>query len=183
MAALGRTIVAGGLAGLVGTLAMDLVWYARHRAQGGGASFTEWNIATTDSFEEAAAPAQVGKRIADTLRVDLPEEAAGTTTNVVHWLTGVGYGVGHGLLRNGHGTVTAGLATGAGAFGNSYATLGAAGIYQPIWRYDVDTLRKDLTAHLAYGLVTSAAFRLLSAADTDASSPRHRTVGAHRPRR
>lgn len=157
-----RNAVAGALAGAVGTLAMDLVWWGRHRAQGGDQSFPEWDVATTDSFDEAAAPAQVGKKTAEVARVDLPEQAAGATTNLVHWLTGIGYGIGHGLLRNGRGTLTAGLLTGTGAFANSYATLGAAGIYQPIWEYDPETLYKDLTAHLAFGLATSAAYTLLS---------------------
>ena len=39
----------------------------------------------------------------------------------------------------------------------SYATLPLAGIYKPIWQYDVATLEKDLSAHLAYGAATGAA--------------------------
>ncbi len=53
-----RDVIAGAVAGAVGTLAMDLVWWARHRASGGEQSFPEWDVATTESFEEAAAPAQ-----------------------------------------------------------------------------------------------------------------------------
>lgn len=157
-----RNALAGAVAGAVGTLAMDLTWWGRHRASGGEQSFPEWDVATTASFDEAGAPAQVGRKVAEVADVDLPDEAAGTTTNVVHWLTGIGYGIGHGMLRDDHGTIVAGLATGAGAFANSYATLGAAGIYEPIWEYDTETLRKDLTAHLAFGLATSAAYTLLS---------------------
>lgn len=165
MATIARNAMTGAVAGAVGTLAMDLVWYARHRAQGGQQSFTDWDTATADSFDEAGAPARVGKKVADAADVELPDEAAGTTTNVVHWLTGVGYGMAHGLLRNGRGMVSSGLATGAGAFANSYVTLGAMGLYKPIWEYDAETLRKDLTAHLAYGLATSAAYTLLSASE------------------
>lgn len=167
MATIVRNALTGAVAGVIGTLAMDLVWYARHRAQGGEQSFVDWDLATADSFDEAGAPAKVGKKVADAAHVELPDEAAGTTTNVVHWLTGIGYGIVHGLLRNGRGTLTSGLATGTGAFANSYATLGAMGLYKPIWEYDPDTLRKDLTAHLAYGLATSAAYTLLSSAAGD----------------
>ena len=36
------------------------------------------------------------------------------------------------------------------------------GVYEPIWKYDVRTLGKDLGAHLIFGTATAAAFRLLS---------------------
>lgn len=162
MTTLVRRAAAGAIAGAVGTLAMDLIWYARHRQGDGDEPFTDWEFsASTDSFEDASAPGRVGKRIADTLGVDLPDEAAGETSNVMHWLMGVGYGVGHGVLNDGRSTVAAGLLTGVGAFANSYATLGVIGVYEPIWEYDAETLWKDLSAHLAFGLATSAAYRLL----------------------
>lgn len=161
-----RKLLTGAVAGAVGTVAMDLVWYARYRSGGGGSSFADWEFSTsTSSFEEASAPGQVGKKLADTVGVDLPDEAAGATTNVMHWLTGVGYGVGHSVLQDGHGTVPGGVMTGLGAFTNSYAALGTLGIYEPIWEYDAETLRKDLTAHLAFGLAASAAYRLLTGSD------------------
>lgn len=167
MTHIARNVIAGAVAGAVGTLAMDLVWWGRHRAGGGDQPFTEWDVATTDSFDDAGAPAQVAQKVTDAVGVDLPDDEAGTTTNVMHWLTGVGYGIGHGLLRDGRGTVAAGLATGVGAFATSYATLGAAGFYEPIWEYDPETLYKDLSAHLAFGMATSAAFALLSGSDDD----------------
>ena len=40
--------------------------------------------------------------------------------------------------------------------------LPAAKLYKPIWEYDAKTLVDDLTGHLAYGLATAAAMRLLS---------------------
>jgi hypothetical protein len=40
--------------------------------------------------------------------------------------------------------------------------LPAAGLYQPIWKYDAKTLAKDLSAHLAYGTGTGVAFWLFS---------------------
>jgi hypothetical protein len=40
--------------------------------------------------------------------------------------------------------------------------LPAAGLYRPIWEHDAKTLGKDLSAHLAYGAGTGAAFWLLT---------------------
>jgi len=56
--------------------------------------------------------------------------------------------------------------TGAGAFTNSYATLGALGVYEPIWEYDRETLLKDLSAHLVFGLGTGLAYRALADSST-----------------
>jgi hypothetical protein len=158
-----RRLTAGILAGAAGTLAMDAVWFSRYRSAGGTDGFSDWEFATsTASFEQASAPGQVGKKIADAVGIDLPDEAAGATTNVMHWLTGVGYGLGHALMQDRRSVPVGGIATGAGAFANSYATLGALGVYEPIWEYDRDTLVKDLTAHLTFGLATAAAYRLLA---------------------
>lgn len=156
-------MLAGLAAGAAGTLAMDLVWYARYRRGGGEDGFLDWEFATsTSSFDEASAPGQAGKKIADTVGVDLPDDAAGVTTNVMHWLTGVGYGLGLGLARNGAGVLRSGVATGVGAFSNSYAAMGALGIYEPIWKYDAQTLAKDLGAHLVYGLTAATVFTALA---------------------
>jgi hypothetical protein len=163
LTSLRRRIAAGAAAGVVGTLAMDLVWYRRYRASGGEDGFAGWELATsTSSFDEAAAPGQVGKKIAGAVGVNLPDEAAGVTTNVVHWLTGVGYGVGHALVQHRRSVLVGGLTTGAGVLANSYATLGALGIYKPVWEYDRDTLLEDLSAHLVFGLATSLAYRALA---------------------
>jgi hypothetical protein len=43
-----------------------------------------------------------------------------------------------------------------------YLVLSEAGLYQPIWKYDATTLARDLSAHLAYGTGTGAAFWLLA---------------------
>lgn len=156
-------IMTGAVAGLVGGLVMDLVWYRRYRSGGGEQPFTDWDFsASTSSFEEASPPGKVGKKAADAVGLDLPDEAAGATTNVVHWLTAAGYGAAHGLLQHRRGLVTGGLLTGAGAFASSYATLGGLGVYEPIWEYDRDTLLEDLTAHLAFGLGTAVAYEAMT---------------------
>ena len=42
------------------------------------------------------------------------------------------------------------------------ALLPVLGVYKPIWKYDLETLGKDLSAHLVFGTATAAAFRLLA---------------------
>lgn len=163
-----RRLATGALAGAAGTLAMDLVWYRRYRRGAGDDDFGDWEFATsTASFDEASAPGQVGKRLANAVGVELPDERAGLTTNVMHWLTGVGYGLGHAILQDGRGPLLGGALTGAGAFANSYATMGAMGIYEPIWTYDGDTLLQDLSAHLAFGIATGLTYRILSGTSRD----------------
>ena len=159
-------IVRGVAAGLVGTLAMDLVWYSRYRKAGGGDGFARWDLAAdVKDYEDAPAPAQVGKRIAEgLLQTDLDPRTARPMTNVVHWATGAGWGAAHGVVNASMPApkVLGGLLTGAVAWATSYATLGPIGIYKPIWEYDAATLWKDLSAHLAFGLTTGVMFRLLS---------------------
>jgi hypothetical protein len=166
MAGLVGRVARGMLAGVAGTLAMDLLWWSRYRRGGGEDGFADWEFATgTRSFEQASAPAQVGRRAASLVGIDLPDGAAATTTNVVHWLTGVGYGAAHGLVNDGRrSAAVGGLVTGAGAFANSYATLGALGVYEPIWEYDGPTLAKDLGAHLLFGATTGLVYGALAGA-------------------
>lgn len=155
----------GVVAGAAGTLAMDLVWWRRYRRGGGDDGFLDWDLATsTAGFDEASAPGQVGRRVAGTLGVELPDEAAATTTNVVHWATGAQWGALYGLAagRRGPPSPALGLLLGPTAWGSAYALLGAAGIYEPIWTYDRETLARDLSAHLVFGLATATTYRLLS---------------------
>ena len=55
-----------------------------------------------------------------------------------------------------------GLPFGAAVWAGGYVVLPALGAYQPIWKYDLETLGKDLSAHLVFGTATAATFRLLS---------------------
>lgn len=165
MAGMIGRITRGVVAGVAGTLAMDLLWWSRHRRSGGEDRFSEWDISSgsTASFDEASAPGQVGRRAARLVGVDLPDEVAGVTTDVVHWMTGAGYGTAHALVNDGRRRpLLAGLLTGAGAFANSYATLGAIGVYEPIWEYDGETLAQDLSAHLLFGATTGLAYAALA---------------------
>ena len=51
---------------------------------------------------------------------------------------------------------------GAAVWGSGYVVLPLFGVYEPIWKYDLETLGKDLSAHLVFGTATAAAFRLLA---------------------
>lgn len=156
----------GVLAGIVGTLAMDLVWYRRYRRGGGTDRFTDWEFSSgLESYENAPAPAQVGKRLVEGfLQTELKPQSAALTNNAMHWTIGIAWGAFHGLLVGStkERRVRYGLGTGAIAWATSYATLAPAKLYQPMWKYPPSVLGKDLSAHLVYGLGTATAFRLLS---------------------
>lgn len=157
----------GLLAGAVGTLAMDLAWFRRYRKGGGTDSFLDWEFsAGTKSYEDAGAPAQVGKRVVEGLfHSELPPETAAHMNNAVHWATGLGWGALYSIVagstRSAH--PAAGAALGPGAWATSYALLGLAKLYKPMWEYDAKTLGRDLSAHLVFGFGTASAFRALLA--------------------
>jgi hypothetical protein len=150
----------GALAGVVATAAMDLLWYRRYRAAGGDSSFPTWELTTeaTDFGDDAPAPARVGKRLATAVGVELSADSVGATNDVVHWMTGIGWGKAAGIAAAALPVpaLGVGVATGVTAFGTSYAVLGRLGIYEPITEYDQATLWKDLSAHLVFGLTLGA---------------------------
>lgn len=164
-----KAITRGVVAGAAGTLAMDLLWYARYRRGGGEDGFLDWEFsASSDSFETAGAPAQVGKNVVQTLLgKKLPDRSAGLTNSVVHWATGSQWGASYGMATRaaGRSSPAHGLALGPVAWGAAYGLLGAAGIYKPIWQYDAKTLAKDLSAHLVFGVTTATAYGVLSRRD------------------
>ncbi|MBV9319326.1 MAG: hypothetical protein JOZ23_19555 [Mycobacterium sp.] len=158
----------GALAGAVGTLAMDLLWYRRYRRGGGRSGFTPWeSSAGLTGWDDAPAPAQFGKRLIEgALQVELPPQRARLVNNVMHWATGVGWGSLFGVIS---GSISVGFIWQAMVFGpavwlQSYAVLVPAKLYKPLWEYDVETLAKDFSAHLVYGLTTAQTFRVLAAA-------------------
>ena len=147
------------IAGAVGTLAMDALLYQRYRREGGSDSFIGWEFGgPAATFSEAGAPAQVGEALASRFDIKLPESSARLTNNVVHWATGIGWGVVHSVVRTvtPMATLASGVAAGAAAFGTSYAALPRMGIYKPLSEYDGETLWRDLSAHLVYGAATGA---------------------------
>jgi len=156
----------GMLAGAAGTLAMDAVWYRRYRRGGGTEGFLRWELAIgLDSWDRAPAPALAGRRIAEGfLQREIPGRYAWLVNNATHWGYGVGlggvYGIGAGTV--GPRRVYWGVPFGAAVWSSSYVTLPLAGLYKPIWQYDIRTLADDLGAHLVYGAGTAVAFAALS---------------------
>ena len=161
------TVTRSLLAGAAGTLAMDLVWFRRYRKAGGTDGFVDWEFsAGTKSYEDAPAPAQVGKRVVEgVFDTELPPESAALMSNAVHWATGMGwgalYGVVAGSTRSAHPAF--GAVLGPMAWATSYLMLGVAELYRPPWEDDAKTLGRDLGAHAVFGLGTAATFRALLA--------------------
>lgn len=159
-------LVRGAAAGLAGTLAMDALWYRRYRRGGGTDGFLDWELsAATKSYEQAGAPAQVGKRIVEGyLQRELPPASAGMMNNAVHLLTGVAWGATHAIVTTSTPAPRAasGPLTGATAWAASYAMLAPAGIYEPVSDYPPAALWQDLSAHLVFGLATGIAFAALT---------------------
>jgi hypothetical protein len=153
-------------AAAVGTLAMDALWYARYRRGGGQSGFYAWETAAgLNDWEKASAPAQVGRRLVEGfLQRPLPASRARLTTNLVHWLYGLGwgalYGIAAGSTRSRHPLL--GPPFGAAVFTGDYVVLPLGKFYKPIWEYDAPTLWKDLSAHLVFGSATGLAFWLLA---------------------
>jgi uncharacterized membrane protein YagU involved in acid resistance len=83
--------------------------------------------------------------------------------NITHWgygiVNGAQYGIVAASLRRPR--VRYRLAFGALVWASGYVILPVAKLYEPIWKYSPETLGKDLSAHLVYGLATAAALRLL----------------------
>jgi hypothetical protein len=160
-------VVRGLVAGAIGTLAMDLLLFARYKRGGGKSGFRRWELsADLDGWDQAPAPAHVGKRLVEGLfQRTLPDERAPLVNNVTHWAYGMGaglpYGVVAGSVRRPH--FWYGIPFGAGVWATGYAVLPAAKLYRPIWEYDARTLANDLSAHLVYGLCTAVAYNALSA--------------------
>lgn len=160
-------ILRGGVAGAVGTLAMDTLLFARYRRSSGVSPFRDWEFsAGVKNWEDAPAPAQVGRRLVEGLfQRKLPVERVALVNNLTHWAYGIMGGGQYGVLAGSSGAprLSYGLPFGAGVWAAGYAILPAAKLYQPIWHYDGRTLANDLTAHLVYGLATAAVFQVLPA--------------------
>jgi len=156
----------GLLAGAAGTLAMDLLWFYRYKRDDGEDGFRAWEFSSgLCSWEQAPAPAQLGKRfIQGVFEYELPPERAPLVNNLTHWgygmLAGTGYAIVAGTSANQR--IWYGAAFGATVWATSYVVLPMAKLYKPIWEYDRSTLARDLSAHLVYGLTTATSFRRLS---------------------
>jgi hypothetical protein len=158
-------VAAGLLAGAVGTVGLDAVQYLKYRRGGGAESPLAWEFAPVDSWETAPAPGQVAKRVIEGFtQRKLPERSAWPISTAMHWTYGSAAGAAYGIVAGSLPTPRPvyGLPFGAAVFANDYIALPAAGLYQPIWKYDAKTLAWDLSGHLAYGTSTAATFWLLT---------------------
>ncbi|HUB41209.1 MAG TPA: hypothetical protein VMA72_20390 [Streptosporangiaceae bacterium] len=158
--------VAGGfLAGAAGTVSMDIVRYLMSRRAGARESPLGWEFGRIESWDEAPEPGQVARRVIEGFtQHKLPDRWAWRISTAMHWcygsLWGSLYGVVAGSLRSP--VPVYGLPFGAAVWASDYAVLPEAGLYKPIWEYDVLTLARDLGGHLAYGAATGTAFWLLT---------------------
>jgi hypothetical protein len=162
-------VVAGAVAGAVGTVAMDVVWYVRHRRGGATTGPLAWEFGGVSTGDDVSAPGQVGQKVAERLvGHELDDRWAQPIQNLVPWGTGIAWGAQFGLVAGARGrrSWAAGLALGPVAWLTSYVVLPIAGVYRPIWEYDATTLAKDLSAHLVYGAATGAAFGSLAGGGT-----------------
>jgi hypothetical protein len=158
-------VTRGVVAGTVGTLAMDLWLYGWYRRGDGKSGFARWEFsADVLSWDQAPAPAQVGKRLFEGLfRRELPDHRAALVNNVTHWGFGIVNGVPYGILVGSlpRPRIRYGIPFAVSVWSGGYVVLPAAGLYERIWEYPRQVLARDLAAHLVYGLTTAAVFRAL----------------------
>ncbi|MFN2466413.1 MAG: hypothetical protein ABR598_09145 [Candidatus Dormibacteria bacterium] len=154
-------LLRGIVAGTAGTLAMDVLLYARYRKGGGEQGPLAWETAEgTEDWDGAGAPAQAARKLAGMAGIDLPASSVRTVTNAMHWVYGASWGAC--LALGGAKGLRAGLLLGAGVWGFDYVSLPLLGVYKPIWEYDTQTLWDDLSAHLAFGLATGLVAEMLA---------------------
>ena len=159
-------ILRGVAASAVGTLAMDASIYRRYRHDGDTEPFPAWESSEgLTSWEKAPAPARVARRFLQrALKRDVPPQYVRLLNNATHWGFGLAAGAGYGLLLRSGPTpkVWYGVPFGATVWASGYVVLPLLGVYEPIWKYDLETLAKDLRAHLVFGTATAATFCLLA---------------------
>jgi hypothetical protein len=145
---------------------MDLLLYRRYRREGGQDSAWRWESAEgVTNWGAASAPGQLGRKVEQLVtRRPPPDPWARPTTNAMHWVTGATWGLQYALFatRSARHPLLRALALGPAAWSAGYVVLPLAGVYRPIWTYDRRTLGRDLSAHLVYGVATSAAFASLT---------------------
>jgi hypothetical protein len=178
-----RSLIRGVAAGSAGTLAMDTLLYRRYHHSGGQSGFLAWESSEgVESWEHAPAPALVGKRLLESMvKRQVSPRYARLLNNATHWGFGLAAGAAYGLAVSfREPRVWSGLPFGAAVWATGYVVLPRLGVYEEIWNYDLKTLEKDLSAHLAFGMATAAALRLLTNPE-DANQCRNRH--SHQPRR
>jgi uncharacterized protein DUF1440 len=170
MSTLGAT-VRGVAAAAPGTLAMDASLYRRYRHDGGNAAFPGWESSEgLVSWENAPGPALAAKVLLEgVFKREISPRYARLLNNATHWGFGLAAGAAYGLLVGSRRRtkVWYGLPFGAAVWANGYVVLPQLGVYKPIWKYDLETLAKDLSAHLVFGTATAAAYSILTNLEVD----------------
>jgi hypothetical protein len=162
------SVIRGVEASAVGTLAMDTLLYSRYRKGGGRTAFAAWESSEgVSTWDAAPAPALVAKKFLEVvLGHEVPPRYARLLNNLTHWGFGLAAGAGYGLIVGSRTPkVRYGPPFGAAVWISGYVVLPRLGVYEDIWKYDRDTLEKDLSAHLVFGTATAAAFALLAQAN------------------
>jgi hypothetical protein len=157
-------VARGLLAGVAGTAAMTAWQELSAKLQSSGDEGGGSSDKAEDPWEEASAPAKVGRRIIEgVFHKEVPADKIGLLTNAMHWGYGTGWGAVYGLLAGttGRSTLRGGLAFGTGVWLSSYAELVPMGLYEPPWKYPPKQLAMDLSYHLVYGTGTAVAYRIL----------------------
>jgi Protein of unknown function (DUF1440) len=165
------TTVRGVAAAAPGTLAMDASLYRRYRHDGGNAAFPGWESSEgLVSWENAPGPALAAKVLLEgVFKREISPRYARLLNNATHWGFGLAAGAAYGLLIGSRRRtkVWYGLPFGAAVWANGYVVLPQLGVYKPIWKYDLETLAKDLSAHLVFGTATAAAYSILTNLEVD----------------
>ena len=139
LSAVGRGLAAGA----VGTLAMDVLLYARYRRGGGKSNFPALGVLRRHpQLGTGTARAQVGRRLFEGLfQKKLPTDRAALVSNVTHWAHGLLNGALYGITVEslGQPRIWYGPPFGASVWAVDYAVLPAAMLYKPVWEYDRKT--------------------------------------------
>ena len=122
-----RSVVRGFLAGAAGTAAMTVYQLAVRKVRG-----ERLGTPVPERWEDAPAPAQVAKRLAELTGQRITKEHVPWVTQAMHWAYGISWGPAYAFVareRDGS-PVPAGLALGTGVWAASYAQLVPLGIYE-----------------------------------------------------
>jgi uncharacterized membrane protein YagU involved in acid resistance len=156
-----RGLVAGVLGTGVMTAWQELSAKLRSSGSDGDARQPE---TPSDPWEQASAPAKVGRLILGAVGYDVPEDKIGLLTNVMHWSYGTAWGAIYGAVMGNAAhdrPLTRGLAFGSWVWVMSYLQMVPLGFYEPPWKYSPQELAMDLSYHLAYGAGVGAAGALV----------------------
>lgn len=155
----------GLVAGLTGTAVMTAWQELSAKLQSSGSDAGTGAPETpSDPWEQASAPAKVGRMLLGALGYDVPPAKINLLTNVMHWGYGTSWGAIYGVVM-GHTAhdrpLARGLAFGTWVWVMSYVQMVPLGLYEPPWKYSPRELAMDLSYHLAYGAGVGTAGAIL----------------------